>query len=373
MFFECQHPLTTYQDVSPLCDKGHIMLVRSEVDGNLYVKKQLSCYNLEVYHQLASNPVKNIPVIYGIYGQAGMDPSNTKGIEITIIEEYCAGSTLSEMLEEGHIFSEAETWNIAMQLCKILMDLHSMEPPVIHRDIKPSNILLSPEGVVKLLDFDAAKIGYSARAFYASKAGHTGRYKDTVLLGTAGFAAPEQYGFSPSSPQTDIYAVGVLMNLLLCRRLPTDKLAGGRLKHVICCCLEVNPQDRYRDVAQLHRALKRSIQIKSEWLPPGFRTLQPWRMLLASGIYAGIIAVVMSATEMSFDTRGELLFYRFGFSLILFWIAFFYGNYRNMQRLFPFMRARKKGLRILGLIIAPFIIFWLVFFLIALAETLVIP
>lgn len=113
-------------------------------------------------------------------------------------------------MEEGHFFCEKETIDIAMQICKILMELHGMNPPIIHRDIKPANVMIMPEGVVKLLDFSVAK------------AENITKKRDTVLLGTSGFAAPEQYGFSASTPQTDIYVMGVLMNLMLTRKMPSE-------------------------------------------------------------------------------------------------------------------------------------------------------
>ena len=71
--------------------------------------------------------------------------------------------------------------------------------PIIHRDIKPSNIMITEQNHVVLLDFNAAKLYTNAST------------NDTVLLGTKGYAAPEQYGFGSSSPQTDIYAIGVLI------------------------------------------------------------------------------------------------------------------------------------------------------------------
>lgn len=64
----------------------------------------------------------------------------------------------------------------------------SFTPPIVHRDIKPSNIILTEDGRIVLIDLNAARLDDKNRSH------------DTQLIGTAGFAAPEQYGFAASSP-----------------------------------------------------------------------------------------------------------------------------------------------------------------------------
>ena len=340
MFCENPYPLSAYQEIAPLCEKGHVMLVKNAEDGQLYVKKTLKSYSPEVYQQLKTAPVENTPVIYGIYGE------NTAAEILVVIEEYLPGSTLEEMLAEKGVFSETDTINIIIQLCKILMDLHGRKPAVIHRDIKPSNIMLSADGCVKLLDFNAAKVKNAARNH------------DTVLLGTAGFAAPEQYGFSASSPQTDIYAVGVLMNILLTKNLPTDQLVSGKLRRIILQCLQMNPRDRYPDVRELYRALQRAAKVKSEWLPPGFRTMQIPRMLLASLVYFFIIAVSVSMTQKTFSSAGEMHMFQAAFvSAGLLTIAFLF-DYQGIRRKFPLMRSPYRWVRACGFVLDSVLIYW---------------
>ena len=79
----------------------------------------------------------------------------------------------------------------------------SFTPPIVHRDIKPSNIILTEDGRIVLIDLNAARLNDKNRSH------------DTQLIGTAGFAAPEQYGFAASSPRADLYAAGILMRVLL--------------------------------------------------------------------------------------------------------------------------------------------------------------
>ena len=87
------------------------------------------------------------------------------------------------------------------ELCEVLVFLHGYG--IIHRDIKPSNLLLAPDGHIRLIDFDAAREGKPSAD------------NDTRLLGTRGYAPPEQYGFAQTDSRADIYAAGVTMKQLL--------------------------------------------------------------------------------------------------------------------------------------------------------------
>lgn len=294
------------------------------------------------------------PRIYGIYGAEPQE--DLFGANKIIIEEYLHGTTIAERLEETGIFSEKETIELILQLCRILMDLHGCRPAIVHRDIKPSNVLISRDGTLKLLDFNAAK------------AENVMQSRDTVLIGTAGYAAPEQYGFSASSPQTDLYAVGVLMNVMLTGKLPTEKLAGGKLKSVIKCCLEVNPKDRYEDVKKLYAALKRISQVKSEWLLPGFRTMRIYKMLLAMAGYGFLLAIAFTTKFHSTESTAQKYLYRFSVLSVGFLLVCFFCDYLQIRRWFPFMRSSHKGLRILGYVLGPILIFWIIMIPVSLFE-----
>ncbi|MBQ8813983.1 MAG: serine/threonine protein kinase [Lachnospiraceae bacterium] len=349
MLTDNQYPLTVYEEISPLCEKGHVLLVQNRQNGLLYVKKQISCGNRDIYLRLKKEALPHIPIIFGVYGpECGTSAKeDTEKVtppspnSLTIIEEYIPGSTLAELLQSGKQFSEKEVINITLQLCRILMELHSMKPPIIHRDIKPSNVMLSSDGTVTLLDFNAAK------------AENPYQNKDTVLLGTAGFAAPEQYGFQASSHQTDIYNLGALMNLLLTRRLPADHLASGKLRRIIRLCLQVDPKHRCQDVWELYYALKRVRRIRIEWLPPGFRALKPYYMIPAIIGYPFLFLFVFQAALKHYDTVYDI----FQFHLIvlcpILLSIYFYADYMGIRRYFPFMRSSRRWLRTIGFLLAP--------------------
>ena len=146
--------------------------------------------------------------------------------------------------------------------------LHNASPSIIHRDIKPENIIIAPNNKVYLIDFNAAK------RFNPDK-----NY-DTVLMETVEYAAPEQFGFSPSDIQTDIYALGVLLNVMLTGCFPREKLYDGKLSTVILKCISIDPSKRFRSVTRLSDSLSHG-RVPFWFLPPGFRTRTPWKMITA--------------------------------------------------------------------------------------------
>ena len=363
MLLEDENPISVYEDVAPLCEKSHVMLVRNKENGNFYVKKCFKCYNPEIYMQLKHCSIEGIPAIYDIYFQKQCKESTKIGSNITniiTIEEYFSGSTIAETLQEKGLFSEKETIRIGRELCQILIHLHKQKPAIIHRDIKPSNIMLLPDGSVRLIDFNAAKTQSQIQT------------KDTVLMGTAGFAAPEQYGFLASSPKTDIYAIGVLMNLMLCGKMPTEKIAEGKLRDIIKNCLELNPKDRYFNVKELQQSLNYLEKVKVKWLPPGFRTVNIFKMVIAVVCYSIFFVFLTSVKREDYATALQWHMFRWAFTAMWFLIIIFYCNYLNLKKRFPLMRSSKKYIRMLGHIFMPFFIFWAVIIVVSIIELLVL-
>ena len=329
MYGENTYPLECYQELEPLCGKGHVMLVQCTADGQLYVKKRVRSFSPDVYRQLREQPVPGTPVIYGIHpdGEAG---------ELVIIEEYIPGRTLAEQLQEEGSFSEADTIAIGLQLCEILRELHSRRPAVIHRDIKPGNIIRQPDGRIVLLDFSAAK----PQNLWESR--------DTVLIGTAGFAAPEQYGFSASTTQTDLYGMGVLLNTLRTGALPWEQRAGGQLRRIIDRCLKLEPKDRYIDARELHSALKRVSRKRVEWLPPGFRSLKWYRMIPAFLFYGFWLQLYLLLSFHALWVDQATVWTQLALLAVFWGSVAFYGDYLDFQRFFPLMRSGNRLLRLAG-------------------------
>jgi serine/threonine protein kinase len=120
--------------------------------------------------------------------------------------DFIEGVTLEQHwrtdLQSGKLMSVKSILNIGIQLCAVLDYLHIQQPPIIFRDLKPANIMLTPQGKVYLIDFGIAR-------FF-----RPGQTKDTVALGSPGYASPEQYR-NVTSPQSDIYSLGVVLHQLL--------------------------------------------------------------------------------------------------------------------------------------------------------------
>ncbi len=155
-------------------------------------------------------------------------------------EEFVDGLSLSQILTSYRL-NTYQVCAIVSAVCRALSVLHKND--LIHRDVKPENILLTSSGRVVLLDLDAAS-KHSA-----------GSDRDTQLLGTVGYAAPEQFGFGRSDERTDIFSLGVLMNVSLTGQHPSQVLAEGPLRPIIEKCIEVNSNKRYPSVDALLRQL----------------------------------------------------------------------------------------------------------------------
>lgn len=222
--------LSYYREIGTLDNSHNVTIVQHTETLKTYLKKTLTIYCKEVYYQIKEHPLNGIPHIYDIF---------EIGNNLIVIEEYITGNTLHEMLDNGCVISEKERISFLTQLCDILTELHTLVPPIIHRDIKPSNIMLTDDRRIMLIDLNGAKYEDSSQK------------QDTQLIGTQGYAAPEQYGFGSSRTQTDIYSLGVLISVL------TNDVPGGqeRYKHIIKKCTEIDISNRYTNVLQVKKAL----------------------------------------------------------------------------------------------------------------------
>ncbi|MBQ1262673.1 MAG: serine/threonine protein kinase, partial [Oscillospiraceae bacterium] len=73
--------------------------------------------------------------------------------------------------------------------------------------------------------------------------------------GTVGYASPEQLGIAQTDARTDVYAVGVLLNVMITGKHPSEKLAKGKVGRVVRRCTSVNPDERYQTAEKLSEAL----------------------------------------------------------------------------------------------------------------------
>ena len=209
--------------------RGSVKLLRHRESGKRFVLRQFQG-NSEVYRKLLQYTCPNLPVIY---------EAVTDGEHALVLEEYIQGDTLGFLLQDA-CFSQKETRRIVLQVCRALWVLHSLG--AVHRDVKPENVILRGSEAV-LIDFDAARL---------HKPEHD---NDTQILGTNGFAAPEQYGLTQSDVRSDIYSLGILINVMLTGQHPSKHLVEGRMGRIVERCTHLNPERRYQSVLRLMEAL----------------------------------------------------------------------------------------------------------------------
>jgi WD40 repeat protein len=198
----------------------------------------------------------HLPRIYEQFAEAG---------RWYLVMDFIDGETLEDYLMKvvGGKLTVDKALSVGLQLCNVLEYLHSCHPPVIFRDLKPANIMLTPMGQIFLIDFGIA------RHF------KPGQHKDTAALGSAGYAAPEQYGKTQSTPRTDIYALGATLHELLTGINPADNPfqfgplnlpthpAHRELEQLIYMMVQVDITKRPPSVAIVRQALENVVAIKA--------------------------------------------------------------------------------------------------------------
>ncbi|HEY7359087.1 MAG TPA: serine/threonine-protein kinase [Ktedonobacterales bacterium] len=179
-----------------------------------------------------------------------------------MLMEYVAGRNLEEVLAEaGKPLAEAQVVSWGIALCDVLAYLHQQDPPIIYRDLKPSNVIVRQDQTVKLIDFGIARFH------------QTGQSKDTVCLGTDGYAPIEQYS-GKTEPASDIYALGATLYQLMSNKVPAaaptrvanvasflpprqlNPALSGAVEAVILRAMEVHPTQRYADADEMKAALE---------------------------------------------------------------------------------------------------------------------
>jgi serine/threonine protein kinase len=173
---------------------------------------------------------------------------------------YYEGETLTRRIREKPLPIE-EAIDFAIQIAQGLAKAHEKE--IVHRDIKPANIMLTADGVVKILDFGLAKLSTQTKL---TKEGST--------IGTISYMSPEQARGDEVDHRTDIWSLGVIIYEMLSGQLPfkgdydqavvysiindeIEPITGLRsglpmeLETIVNKCLEKNPSERYQHIDDL--------------------------------------------------------------------------------------------------------------------------
>lgn len=404
MNLEIQSRLSFYRRLEEVEHKKGISLVRHIETGQIYVEKVLTQYDKSIYDWLQQSKLPYVPQIYECMEEDGT---------LYLIEEYIQGITLETYIEQFGCLDLDAAGRVIEYLCRTLEKLHSHIPPIVHRDIKPTNVMLhgdfkKGQGIVSvyLIDFN------TARVFDAE------RNRDTELIGTRGFAAPEQYGFSQSDARTDIYGLGVLLNYMLCGKLIRDGIYEDypEVSQIIRKATRIDPEKRYQTAEEMLQAVyqsmcfdtyadKESLNDKSEeqhmrnkikdenidiaessdtsiingnngkirpawtrFLPPGFREGKILNMVVASVYYVFWMYFCLTAEvkEHGEPLIGTWLYvYRAVYFMMFIVTPFFWNNYLDVWNYFPLVRSPKRRWKLLGLIL--YTVAWFFLLIVALA------
>lgn len=223
------------------------------------------------------------------------------GITIYVVMDYIEGESLDKILNEYGAQPEDLVVNWAKQLCDALSYLHSQKPPIIYRDMKPANVMLKPEGNIKIIDFGIAR-EYKEQ-----------NLADTTVLGTKGYAPPEQYS-GQTDPRSDIFALGMTMHHLLTGVDPRNgesyapvrqwnpELSEG-IEIIIDRCVEPAAENRYQSCADLLYDLEHPELITKGFKKKQRRKLISFIVALGMSVIMAVAGLVLNLTATSVNNQ----------------------------------------------------------------------
>lgn len=218
------------------------------------------------------------PNIYTIYEVQ----ENSDG-QVFIAMAYCKGQTLRERISQAGALPLLNTLDIIIQIATGLQQAHSAG--IIHRDIKPENIMITPEGLVKVMDFGLAKLKQTP--IFPDKIKPPSTTVEQVteaslngIYGTSSYMSPEQIEGDVVDERTDIFSLGVVLYEMITGYKPfqgnddiaimksilydtpplithSDRNIKKTLDQITAKTLAKQPPDRYLNIAEFVNALKK--------------------------------------------------------------------------------------------------------------------
>ena len=223
--------LEAYSLIRPLSRKNgcDVLHLKNKKSGTNMVLRSFP-HSVTAYEKLQSIRHPNLPEVYDVLK---MDDGQI------VLEEYVEGLTVAQVMEIDK-YRPSGARKIFLALCDALTVLHDRD--IVHRDVKPENVIIEKSGRVVLIDLNASRIESTSN-------------KDTVVMGTVGYASPEQLGLAQTDARTDIYAIGVLYNVMLTGQHPSVAIAPRKAGRIVRKCTAVNPNERYQTANELRLAL----------------------------------------------------------------------------------------------------------------------
>ena len=209
---------------------------------------------------------------------------------IYIVQDYIEGTDVSKLVMEHRTIEEDRVLKWAKQIADVFIYLHNLKPnPMIYRDMKPGNLIVDHDDNIKVIDFGIAR---------EYKEGST---EDTTMLGTRGYAAPEQYGTSQTDRRTDLYSLGITLYHILTGIGPSDPTFDTRtlekethvssgMANVLKKCVEPNPANRFQSAEDFKEALDNI----HEWNASFKLTTKQKKALNVTSTVLAVIAVLLT-------------------------------------------------------------------------------
>ena len=253
----------------------------------------------------------NIVTIHEINHDRGFD---------FIAMEYVEGATLASLLRPGMPIAEIEKY--ATQIAAAVGRAHRAN--IVHRDLKPGNIMVTNDGLVKVLDFGLAK-ALQAPAAATAETVEAPRSPDLtregMTLGTVGYMSPEQSVGDFVDARSDVFSFGVIFYEMLAGRRPFDGKTQSdmlqqlhlseplplgqlrpdtpvRLHEIVMRCLQKKPGDRFSTLTEVHAALAGGTTTTD--FVSGISAAPPHRRLpIAARVAIGIAAVALAGVLLA--------------------------------------------------------------------------
>lgn len=221
---------------------------RAGKDENREMEQKLAVAEGRMLMQLSNS---HLPRIYDI-----IENQNN----FLLIMDYIDGVSLDKVIAKMGAQPMERVLNWGMQICEVFDYLHHQPTPIIYRDMKPANVMLKRDGNLMMIDFGTARTLKQGVAMQ----------EDTICIGTAGFAAPEQFGgIGQSTARTDIFCLGATLYNMITGHSPCEKpmgilpleywnpaLANTPLSEIIQKCTRNDPNERYQTAMELHEDLR---------------------------------------------------------------------------------------------------------------------
>ncbi len=299
----------------------NVELVLDKKTKKLLIRKSVKNGEKSVYQWLMAHPDSHLVRILSC---------DADGDDLIIMEESVTGENLEKYLKDKNP-DEEEKKRIYLEILDDIDVLHHADPPIIHRDIKASNIMINEEDHPVIIDFDAAKTFKGTRN------------RDTVLIGTEGSAAPEQYGFAESDERTDIYALGVLAKEMFPEKKDFVKKA-----------MAIDPSARFQNIHQMKKAFC-SGRTPYSWIP-----FDPHKKSSILGFILTMVFFIWLTyiTDTKGLKSGEIMINRFVEFMIFISLYMLYRKWTPLFKGISWLQDSRMSVRIGGYVFMTIAVFF---------------